>query len=391
MAALTTAATGSAVAISSSAGASSGAPVNIAWIGFETGAYAQPTRHNDIELAISQINAKGGVDGHKFEYTPYDSGFGASTAVTATQQALASNPTVIMGYSVDDQVQAAAHLLKQSGVPVLAFAEGPAALSPSVHVPNIYTVPANGVVSSVAANTSYAVKTDHPSSVGIFHTDDTASNADAAQAAADLKALGVKNITTESASDTATDATTQAIALKGDKMVFVYGFPLVEATFITELEQNGYTGPIADDQSGDFLAAFGLVKPAQMTNVFYTPYCAPDVLTTPQAQAYTAAYHAAYPTDSPRTATPYAYDATMLLAAAIKKDGGNLSPAALNKAIEDISYKGACGVYHSDVNHELLHQIDVVGFKNGVTNPNLLAVKIEPPVSKALLKKYGSA
>ena len=151
MAALTTAVTGSAVALSGPAGASSnGAPVKIAWIGFETGVYAQPTRHNDINLAISQINAKGGVDGHKFEFTPYDSGFGPSTAVTATQQALASDPTAIMGYSVDDQVQAAAPLLKTSGVPVLSFAEGPAALEPSVHVPNLWTVPANGVVASVA-------------------------------------------------------------------------------------------------------------------------------------------------------------------------------------------------------------------------------------------------
>ena len=201
----------------------------------------------------------------------------------------------------------------------------------------------------------------------------------------------MKNITTESASDTATDATTQAIALKNDDLVFVYGFPTVEAVFITQLEQNGYTGPIADDQSGDFLAAFGLVKPAAMTSVFYVPYCAPDVLSTPQAKAYTAAYHAAYPTDSPRTATPYAYDATMLLAAAIKKDGGNLSPSAINKAISELSYTGACGLYKADADHELLHQIDVVSFKDGVTNPKLLATKIEPPVSKALIKKYGSA
>ena len=276
LAALTTAATGCVVAASSSAGAaSSAAPVKIAWLGFETGVYAQPTRHNDINLAINQINAKGGVDGHLFQYTPYDTGFGPATAVTGTQQALAGNPTAILGYSVDDQVQAAAPLLRSSGLPVLSFAEGPAALSTTVNVPNLYTVPADGVVMSIAANTSYGVKTYHPKSVGIFHTDDTASNADAASAAADLKKLGVKNITTESASDTATDATTQAIALKNDDLVFVYGFPTVEAVFITQLQQNGYTGPIADDQSGDFLAAFGLVKPAQLANVVYTPYCAP--------------------------------------------------------------------------------------------------------------------
>ena len=386
-AAVVTAVAGGVVATSSSAGATP-APVKIAWLGFETGVYAQPTRHNDIELAIKQINAKGGVDGHMFQYTPYDTGFGPSTAVTGTQQALASHPTAIMGYSVDDMIRATASLLRQSGLPVLSFAEGPAALSTVNHVPNLFTTVADGPVSSVTANMDYAYKAHHPKSAGIFVTDDTASIADGNVAKAVLQKLGVKNITVETASDTATDATTQALALKGKSLIFQDGFPTVLAVFDNELRQVGYTGPIADGQSGDFLSAFHLVKQNVLDNYVYTPYCAADVLNTPQAKAYVSAYQAAYPGDSMRTATPYAYDSVMLLAAAIKANKGSLDPAKLIKTMDHMTYHGVCGTYHADVNHDMLHQITVVSLKDP-NHPLLLAKYQEPALTSAQIKKFS--
>jgi ABC-type branched-subunit amino acid transport system substrate-binding protein len=379
---------GVAVAVSTGpAGASgNGQPVSIAWMGFETGAYAAPTRHNDINLAINQINSAGGADGHKFQYTPYDTGFGAQTSLTATQNALANHPTAFIGYPVDVFIQASGPALKASGIPVLSFAEGPAALSNVAHVPNLYTVPADGVVMSIAANTAYTEKTFHPKSVGIFHTDDTASNADAKSAMMDLQKLGVKTINEQSASDTATDATDQAIALKNDDVVFVYGFPVVEGLFIKALINNGYTGPIADDQSGDFLAAFGLVPKADLANLYYTPYCAPDVLNTAAAKAYVSAYESAYPGSSLRTATPYAYDAVEMLAYAIKHDGGNTSSKAIEKEMGTMTYHGVCGTYHADADHGMLHQITVVSLKDP-TAPTLLATYQEPPVNKTQIKE----
>lgn len=393
LAALTTAVSGAVITTVSSAGAStaSAAPVKIAWLGFETGVYAQPTRHNDINLAIKQINAAGGVDGHMFEYTPYDTGFTPATAVTGTQQALAGDPTAILGYSVDDQIQATASLLRQSGVPVLSFSEGPAALSTVNHIPNLFTVPTDGPVSSVTANMTYAVKADHPKTAGIFVTDDTASDADASVAKAVLEKDGVKNVTIETASDTATDATTQALALKNDDLIFQDGFPTVLAVFDNELRQNGYNGPIADGQSGDFLSAFGLVKQNVFENYQYTPYCAADVLKTAKAKAYVSAYEAAYPTDIMRTATPYAYDAVMILAAAIKANGGSLNSAKLVKTIDTMTYDGVCGTYHADAVHELLHQITVISLKNGATDPTLLGTYQEPVLTKAQIKEYSGA
>ena len=373
-----------AVAVPSRA-ASTKAPITIAFMTILTGPYAQPSATNDIKLAVNQMNSQGGIDGHQVQFTAYDANITPQQAVTATQKALGTKPTAIIGYSVDDQVQASAQILKQSGIPVLAVAQGPAASSNAVHVPNLYTVVPN-LVTAIQASSTYAFSKYHPKSVGIFHTDDTASNADAATAQALLRKQGVKNFTIRSASDQATDTTQQALAMKGDEVVFEFGFPLVEASFNTALSQNGISVPIMGDQSGNFLAAFGLNKPAQLTKYTFTSYCYPPVLPTKQAKAYDAAYTAAYPGQSLQTATTYMYDAAGVLGAAIKAGGGNLSSSSIAKQLGKITYTGACGTYHTDVNHDLIHQVGLVSFADGINPGTLAAVYHLGPVPASYFK-----
>ena len=371
-----------------STAASSKAPITIAWMATLSGPYAQPSVNNDMKLATNEINAQGGIDGHQVQFVAYDANLTPQQAVTATQKALGTKPTAFIGYSVDDQIEATAQLLKQSGIPVVAVAQGPAASSSAGHVPNLFTVVPN-LVSAIQASSAYAHSKFHPKSVGIFHTDDTASNANAATAQALLQKQGVKNFTVRSASDQATDTTQQALSMKGDQVVFEFGFPLVEANFNTALSQNGINVPIQGDQTGDFLAAYGLNKPAQLTTYTFTPYCSPAVLPTTQAKAYLAAYSAAYPGQSLQTTTAYVYDAVKLVGAAIKADGGNLSSGAITKQLGKITYNGACGTYHTDANHDLIHQVAMVSYANGINPGELAAAFQEGPVPASYFK--GSA
>jgi branched-chain amino acid transport system substrate-binding protein len=379
------AALGSVAAATPSMAASSKAPNTIAWMTTLSGPYAQPGVNNDIKLATNQINSQGGIDGHQVSFVAYDANLTPQQAVTATQKALGSKPTAFIGYSVDDQIQATAQLLKQSGIPVLAVAQGPAASSNAVHVPNLYTMVPN-LVSAIQASSTYGFTKFHPKSVGIFHTDDTASNADATTAQALLKKQGVKNFTVRSASDQATDTTQQALAMKGDQVIYEFGFPLVEANFNTALSQNGIDVPIQGDQTGNFLAAYGLNKPAELTKYTFTPYCYPPVLTTKQAKAYTSAYAAAYPGQSLQTSVAYVYDAVNVLGAAIKADGGNLSSSAIVKELGKITYNGACGPYHADTNHDLMHQVAMVSYANGINPGELAGTFTEAPVPASYFK-----
>lgn len=384
MAVATTVMAGAGSVSSTGAGASA-TPVKIAFVGIESGAYAIPDHNDDIELAIKNINARGGVDGHLFEYASFDTGLTAQQSVTATQQAIDSRPTVIMGYSVDGQVQASATLLRSSGLPVLSLAEGPASLSTVVGVPNLYTLVADGPVMAEAATTAYGDHRYHPKTVGLFHTDDTDSDAEAENAERDLRALGVTHFVVESAADNATDTASQAGAMAAVNVVYEYGFPSVEALFNTQLSQTGYTGPIMGDQSGSTLAASTLNTEAELAHYVFSPYCFPQVLPSPAARTYSSDYAAAYPGSS-LTGDPYIYDGVDLVAAAIKKTGGNLTPSALVKAIGRLTYHGACGVYRADAQHGLLHQIELVSLANGFDHPKLAGVYVERPVTRAQLQ-----
>src|SRR5690606_24753184 len=81
----------------------SGEPIRIAWLVPETGPNAVEGRHNTLELAIADINARGGVLGRPLEYEAYDSQFTPDQAVTATELALSEDPDVLMGYFVTAQ------------------------------------------------------------------------------------------------------------------------------------------------------------------------------------------------------------------------------------------------------------------------------------------------
>jgi branched-chain amino acid transport system substrate-binding protein len=371
--------------VSAAAGAST-TPVKIAFVGVESGAYPIPDRNNDLELAVDDVNAAGGVDGHLLEYSTFDTGLTTEQAVTATQQAIAWDPTVIMGYSVDGQVQASASLLRQSGLPVLSVAQGPAALSTIVKVPNLYTVVADGPAMAEAATTTYGYRTYHPTTVGIFSTDDSASDAEARNAQRDLRVLGVRRFIVRSAPDTSTDTTAEARAMRGAGAVYEYGFPSVEAVFNRQLGQSGYTGPILGDQSGTTLVAFGLNTEAELAHYTFSPYCFPQVLASPAAEAYSAGYAAAYPTASPLVADPYIYDAVHLVAAAVARTGGSLSPSALVAAIGRLTYHGACGVYHADRQHGLLHQVELISLGHGFSDPELAGIYVEHPLTRIQLQ-----
>lgn len=378
------------VGVPQTSGAASKAPVIIAYMDPETGVYATPWRHNDIQLAINQINAKGGVDGHLFEYKPYDTNITPQAAVTATQQALSASPqpTAFIGYSVDDQVVADAQALKASGIPVLEVAEGPAAASPTLHVSNVWTVVPD-VVMALEAATKYMVDTYHPKSVGLMYTNDIADNAESAFTDSLLKKLGVKHVVVTTAADSATDLTDQALAMKSVDAIIEGGFPVPVGIFNTALFQNGIHVPVMGNQLGLSLPAIGLNTAAELTKFSFTPYCYAKVMKTTAAKSYSAAYEAAYPGTNPADTTPYVYDAVNLLAAAIKDDGGNISPSAINKELAKITYSGVCGTYHTDSAHDMIHTVSIDSFSSGVDPGSYVGSFSEPPLTKSQLKLVG--
>lgn len=71
---------------------------------------------NGIDLAVSEINARGGVLGHKIEVTHADSQSNPGTARAQVQKALDANPYVLLGPGYSGSVKVTASLAAQAGI-----------------------------------------------------------------------------------------------------------------------------------------------------------------------------------------------------------------------------------------------------------------------------------
>ncbi len=349
-------------------------PITIAYLGILTGPNASPTAENPLKLAADQINARGGADGHPVKLEFYDANITPQQAVTATQKALATNPTAIIGPLVDDQVQATAQLLKQSGVPTLGLTSGPLTDFTNTHLSNFFDI--NPIDYNTAqAEAKYVYTKYKPKTVGLIYTQDAASTASANFIEEFLKKDGVKNFIVRSEADGVTDATTAVLAMKPADAVFVNSFPVTDGLLVTELAQNGITAPIMGAQGDNAVQAFKLAPASAMANMYYPPYCDPDVNTTTQAKAFTSAYKAAYPSTS-QTAVddPATYDGVYLIAKAIQAAGGNTSHSAIVTQLEKLQYQGACGPYKNDSEHVMINQAQIVKLgSNGPSGKELMA------------------
>jgi branched-chain amino acid transport system substrate-binding protein len=349
-------------------------PITIAYLGILTGPDASPTAEDPLKLAANEINARGGADGHPIKLEFYDSNITPQQAVTATQKALSTNPTAIIGPAVDDQVQATAQLLKQSGVPTLGLTSGPLTDLTNTHLSNFFDI--NPIDYNTAqAEAKYVYTKFKPKTVGMIYTEDAASTASATFIESFLKKDGVKNFIIRTEPNNVTDATTAVLAMKSADAVFINSFPVTDGLLVTELAQNGITAPIMGAQADNSVQAFKLAPASAMANMYYPPYCDPDVNSTTQAKAFTSAYKAAYPsTTQSAVDDPATYDGVYLVAKAVEAAGGNTSTKSIVSQLKKIQYQGACGPYKNDSENVMINQAQIVKLgSNGPSGKELVA------------------
>jgi branched-chain amino acid transport system substrate-binding protein len=332
-------------------------PIKIAFLDIETGANAAPNRHDALELAIDQLNAKGGVDGHKVEYTAYDTGVLPASTVTAVQKAVSDKPTAIIGLQVSSGVLAAAPVLKASGIPVLQVGNDNAADFSKLGVPNLFRINTTNVINaSVAAQ---FILSKHPKTVGIFDDSNLAGVQQNKQLRANLEAGGVTNFIYREVAQGATDATEAAIAMKGADIVTGTGFPVTTALFVKQMYQNGVTAPDVMGSDGLSIVGQKLAPAAALAKDWYFHPCDSEALTTPEATGYVSSFKAKYPSDDILSSSPFFFDAVNLVAAAVQK-AGSTDPAPLVSAIGSLSIQGVCGPIQSDANHNLTHSAEII-------------------------------
>lgn len=73
-----------------------------------------------LQTYLDELNARGGVDGHKISLKVLDSQSDPNSALTAFRQAISDNPTVIVQAGVSSELASAQSLMSSAGIPVLS-------------------------------------------------------------------------------------------------------------------------------------------------------------------------------------------------------------------------------------------------------------------------------
>ncbi|MGD9794314.1 MAG: ABC transporter substrate-binding protein [Acidimicrobiia bacterium] len=341
-------------------------PLKIGFMIQASGANALSFRAHALELAIEELNAKGGAYGHKIEFTEYDIGTTADISTVAVKKAISDKVNVILGLNFSAMVPAAAPDIEASGIPLLHVAQS-GSLNKSILKKDIgYRMgPTTDMYAEAFAR--YALdQNPKPAKIGIEHTTDPNGLLAQKVIVQYLKDNGFTGEVVErSLAPNATDATEAVLGLKDVDFTIHNNVPAVGQVYMKQKAQNGITTPgVMDTGSAQYVSS-GANTAAEMKNMSYVSGCTTDAGTSPEAKAFKAAYLAKYPSEkSTDGVAPYYYQAAYFIAAAANA-AKSIEPAALKKAMLTLDLPGPCGQWKIDAENNLQHDIAVVSHDTG--------------------------
>jgi branched-chain amino acid transport system substrate-binding protein len=339
------------------------------------GPNAIPDYANGWELAVTQINDKGGVCGQKIDFerlpmSPTDT----ATAKVAYLSALDKKADVTIGINSSTIVLALASEIAKAATPNIYLS---AASQVFVGAPNgvgsewgFIIRPRNN--SSAAIQADYLTKDLGKKKIGLLCAIGAFGDSSCGAAKPAIEAAGATVVSQQQAATDATNLTTQIIAFKnaGADAVLAFEFPNPMVVMFNQAADNGLNVPIMGGASAGLAIATKNVKGPALANVLGIDDCVPVADTTNQvAIDFTKAYKAKYSID-PGYAAAEAYDAINLVAEAVKS-AGKLDKKAIADALRTITYQGACEKYKADPGQGLHHASYIEKFDaNG--NPSIV-------------------
>jgi branched-chain amino acid transport system substrate-binding protein len=307
-----------------------------------------PERDTALML-VDQINAKGGINGHKLDLVVYDTESDETKAVTAVKKLIEEDKVLaIIGPSSTGESLALADTIQKAQVPLVSCASSIKIVQPVN--PWIFKTAQSDVL---AVQELYGyLKKAGTTDIAILTSGGGFGSTGKAALESEAKNYGINLVTEETFGDQDQDMTAQVTKIKesGAKAMIVWGTNPGPAIITKNAQQIGLTIPIYQshgvsdqkfiDLAGD--AANGVVFPSGKITA---PGSLPD--SDPQKAvilAYTKAFQEKYghPADH---FGGHAYDALMLVANALEKVGPD--SAKIRDTIESTTgFVGVTGVFN---------------------------------------------
>ena len=317
-----------------------------------------------FELAVSEINAKGGINGKKVKLESMDDKGDATEASNAYNKLAGDNNVLaVAGPTISATTAAVAPLADQSKLVTIA----PAATSDSIETGNyLYrTCFKDSYQGEVAAR--FAAENLKVKKVAVLYgTGDPYSSGVGEAFAKAAEKLGLEVVDKESSSsadDTEYSAQLQKIQASGAELLYApYYYSVAGPYIIPQARSVGFEGYVMGPDGYDGLKLTG--DKSQYNKTYYTTHYSADDNTNTKVQDFIKSYKSKNNAE-PNTFAALGYDTIYMIKQAIEKAGENATREDVRNAVAGMTFDGVTGKFTMDKSGSPTKSVTVLEMKDG--------------------------
>lgn len=317
-----------------------------------------------FELAVSEINAKGGINGKKVKLESMDDKGDATEASNAYNKLAGDNNVLaVAGPTISATTAAVAPLADQSKLVTIA----PAATSDSIETGNYLfrTCFKDSYQGEVAAR--FAAENLKVKKVAVLYgTGDPYSSGVGEAFAKAAEKLGLEVVDKESSSsadDTEYSAQLQKIQASGAELLYApYYYSVAGPYIIPQARSVGFEGYVMGPDGYDGLKLTG--DKSQYNKTYYTTHYSADDNTNTKVQDFIKSYKSKNNAD-PNTFAALGYDTIYMIKQAIEKAGENATREDVRNAVAGMTFDGVTGKFTMDKSGSPTKSVTVLEMKDG--------------------------
>ncbi len=317
-----------------------------------------------FELAVSEINAKGGINGKKVKLESMDDKGDATEASNAYNKLAGDNNVLaVAGPTISATTAAVAPLADQSKLVTIA----PAATSDSIETGNYLfrTCFKDSYQGEVAAR--FAAENLKVKKVAVLYgTGDPYSSGVGEAFAKAAEKLGLEVVDKESSSsadDTEYSAQLQKIQASGAELLYApYYYSVAGPYIIPQARSVGFEGYVMGPDGYDGLKLTG--DKSQYNKTYYTTHYSVDDNTNTKVQDFIKSYKSKNNAE-PNTFAALGYDTIYMIKQAIEKAGENATREDVRNAVAGMTFDGVTGKFTMDKSGSPTKSVTVLEMKDG--------------------------
>lgn len=317
-----------------------------------------------FELAVSEINAKGGINGKKVKLESMDDKGDATEASNAFNKLSGDNNVLaVAGPTISATTAAVAPLADQAKLATIA----PAATSDSIETGNYLfrTCFKDSYQGEVAAR--FAAENLKVKKVAVLYgTGDPYSSGVGEAFAKAAEKLGLEVVDKESSSsadDTEYSAQLQKIQASGAELLYApYYYSVAGPYIIPQARSVGFEGYVMGPDGYDGLKLTG--DKSQYNKTYYTTHYSADDNTNTKVQDFIKSYKEKNNAE-PNTFAALGYDTIYMLKQAIEKAGKNATREDVRNAVTGMNFDGVTGKFTMDQSGSPTKSVIVLEMKDG--------------------------